>query len=70
MIIIGVDFGSKDKAVLTKRDTDTGRISYIEDDEVQICRDFDEDCADLDHLHCFLYDPAKGKCPFLCKWNR
>lgn len=29
------------------------------------CRDFDEDCFGLDHLHCWLYDPAKGYCPFL-----
>jgi hypothetical protein len=36
------------------------------------CRDFDEDCADIgdgngfdSHLDCWLYDPAKGHCPFL-----
>ena len=29
------------------------------------CKDFDEDCFGLDHLHCWLYDPAKGYCPFL-----
>ncbi len=29
------------------------------------CSDHDSDCADLDHLHCYLYDPAKGYCPFL-----
>lgn len=29
------------------------------------CRDFDEDCFGLDHLHCWLYDPTQGICPFL-----
>lgn len=29
------------------------------------CSDFDEDCFGLDHLHCWLYDPTKGLCPFL-----
>lgn len=29
------------------------------------CTDFDEDCFGLDHLHCWLYDPSKGYCPFL-----
>ena len=29
------------------------------------CRDFDEDCFGLDHLSCWLYDPAQGLCPFL-----
>lgn len=31
-----------------------------------VCADFDEDCADVpDKVHCFLYDPAKGACPYL-----
>ncbi len=29
------------------------------------CKDFDEDCFGLDHLHCWLYDPTQGMCPFL-----
>jgi hypothetical protein len=29
------------------------------------CKDFDEDCFGLDHLHCWLYDPTQGICPFL-----
>jgi hypothetical protein len=30
------------------------------------CRDFDEDCEDIpDKVHCYLYDPAKGMCPYL-----
>ena len=33
--------------------------------KVPRCSDFDEDCDDLDHVHCYLYDPAKGYCPFL-----
>lgn len=33
---------------------------------VPVCRDFDGDCADVpDKVHCFLYDPAKGRCPYL-----
>ena len=29
------------------------------------CVDYDQDCRDLDHLHCWLYDPTTGICPFL-----
>lgn len=30
------------------------------------CADFDDDCADVPcKLHCWLYDPAKGLCPYL-----
>ena len=32
------------------------------------CTDFDEDCEDVeDKVKCFLYDPAKGYCPYLRK---
>ena len=31
-----------------------------------VCRDYDEDCSDIsDKVRCWLYDPAKGRCPFL-----
>ena len=31
-----------------------------------ICADHDEDCDTIpDKVHCWLYDPAKGRCPFL-----
>lgn len=36
-------------------------------DRPPVCTDLDEDCDTLDHLHCYLYDPAKGRCPFLGK---
>lgn len=30
------------------------------------CRDFDEDCDTIaDKVKCYLYDPAKGMCPYL-----
>ena len=30
------------------------------------CRDFDEDCdLVVDKVNCYLYDPAKGYCPYL-----
>lgn len=36
------------------------------------CMDFDDDCKDVPdpaiprtHLSCWLYDPARGWCPFL-----
>ena len=30
------------------------------------CRDYDDDCAEIqDKVHCWLYDPAKGACPYL-----
>jgi hypothetical protein len=32
---------------------------------VPICSDLDVDCQLLDHLRCYLYDPGKGRCPFL-----
>jgi len=35
---------------------------------VPTCRDYDEDCQDVkDKIHCYLYDPAKGMCPYLRK---
>ena len=31
-----------------------------------ICADHDEECPDVvDKVHCWLYDPARGACPFL-----
>lgn len=30
------------------------------------CLDHDEDCDDVkDKVHCWLYQPARGMCPFL-----
>lgn len=31
------------------------------------CKDFDEDCAELEPcaFKCWLYDPSQGWCPFL-----
>jgi len=30
------------------------------------CSDYDDDCFDVEcYLNCYLYDPAKGYCPFL-----
>lgn len=29
------------------------------------CTDCDDDCPGWDALACWLYDPAKGFCPFL-----
>lgn len=30
------------------------------------CDDFAEDCDEIkDKVHCWLYDPAKGMCPYL-----
>jgi len=35
---------------------------------VPVCRDHDEDCDDIaDKVSCWLYDPCKGRCPFLSK---
>ncbi len=31
-----------------------------------VCSDRDEDCDDIeDKVSCWLYDPCKGRCPFL-----
>ena len=36
------------------------------DRELPTCCDYDSDCADIaDKVHCYLYDPAKGMCPYL-----
>lgn len=35
-------------------------------DRPPVCADLDDDCAEVpDKVHCWLYDPAKGRCPFL-----
>lgn len=39
----------------------------MSDNETPICADLDGDCEDLDHLHCWLYDPIKGRCPYLSR---
>lgn len=36
-----------------------------------MCSDFDVDCNDIeDKVHCWLYDPAKGFCPYLSERPR
>ncbi len=33
-----------------------------------VCSDFDDDCDIIaDKVHCWLYDPAKGRCPYLSR---
>jgi len=33
-----------------------------------LCADLDEDCDEVDNkLRCWLYDPIKGRCPFLSR---
>ena len=39
--------------------------SSLNKNSLPICSDKDEDCAGLDYLNCYLYDPSKGVCPFL-----
>lgn len=35
-----------------------------------VCSDLDEDCDSIaDKVHCWLYDPAKGRCPYLSATN-
>lgn len=35
------------------------------------CSDLDEDCEGVeDKLHCFLYDPQRGYCPYLRSGER
>lgn len=66
MIILGLDKGAGDEQTAVGIRSVDGRFEIVrENDGVPICRDMDEDCAELNHLHCYLYDPAKGKCPFL-----
>lgn len=37
-------------------------------DRVPVCSDYDNDCAKVpSKINCFLYDPAKGRCPYLSK---
>lgn len=36
--------------------------------KVPRCRDYDNDCPEVENkLKCYLYDPAKGYCPYLRK---
>jgi hypothetical protein len=41
-------------------------VSCRVDDRPPRCSDFDEDCEDIpDKVHCYLYDPLRGFCPYL-----
>lgn len=48
-------------------------IELIETVEVEdacsrepVCLDKDEDCEDMEnHLHCWMYDMGRGRCPYL-----
>ena len=32
----------------------------------KVCSDHDDDCDEIaDKVHCWLYDPARGMCPYL-----
>jgi hypothetical protein len=45
---------------------DTRSLAGVRTASVPVCRDFDEDCDDVaDKVKCYLYDPAKGMCPYL-----
>jgi hypothetical protein len=36
----------------------------------RLCMDQDDDCEDVkDKVHCWLYDPQRGMCPYLRKGN-
>ena len=35
-----------------------------DEDNQQLCSDFDEDCFGLDYAACYAYAPECGKCPF------
>jgi hypothetical protein len=60
----------------TRLPPDNGRADMTEQDDVArvcadaaalpTCSDHDEDCDEIeDKVHCYLYDPFKGMCPFL-----
>lgn len=41
-------------------------LTKAQREAVPTCRDFDDDCDEIaDKVHCYLYDPAKGMCPYL-----
>lgn len=49
---------------LANRETLLERVR--DESEVPQCSDLDDDCDTIpDKVHCYLYDPAKGFCPFL-----
>ena len=52
---------------MTDIDTTPKRDADERDPRRPRCADFDEDCFGLNHLKCYLHDPAKGVCPFLSK---
>ena len=41
------------------------RVEAATPDKPQRCKDCDEDCWGLNHVSCWLYDPAQGFCPWL-----
>jgi len=68
---IGIDLANGPDATEVEFYEKGDKVGVVDESNgVPICRDFDEDCADLNHLNCYLYDPAKGKCPFLSKIKR
>lgn len=46
--------------------TDLAALAERQVADISTCRDFDKDCEAVpDKAHCWLYDPAKGMCPYL-----
>jgi hypothetical protein len=51
-------------------DGETAEAPVATGDRVPICADYDDDCAYVKcKLTCYLYDPAKGRCPYLSGEN-
>jgi len=41
-------------------------LTKMDHQAVPLCSDYDEDCDDVpDKVHCYLYDPVRGYCPYL-----
>ena len=55
--------------------------SILELEPAPLCKDYDEDCTDLNHCHCWIggfatstccnrlvyFEPVEGYCPFITK---
>lgn len=47
-------------------DLDVKEPQTINKDPNRRCADYDDDCADIPcKVHCWLYDPERGICPYL-----
>ena len=51
---------------MSAQHTPTAELQRMPPRQCDTCSDHDEECVDVvDKVHCWLYDPGRGMCPFL-----